>query len=125
MDEYISKEKTLNKIMSQFPDAHYPSWFASIIKEVPAEDVVSRAELERYRKENRFLHDTVQKNAQQALEVTLQEMNLVRIEAIKEFVERLKQHACFYDLDNYHSFEAIDVDNLDDFVKEMEEKYES
>mgnify|MGYP003419257891 CR=1 len=38
---------------------------------------------------------------------------------IKEFVNYLKEHSCFYDLDNYHSFRAIDIDDLDDLVKEF------
>ena len=38
---------------------------------------------------------------------------------IMAFVEYLKEHSCSYDLDNYHSFDAIDIDNLDDLVKEF------
>lgn len=40
MDEYISREKALREIMGEYPDAHYPDWYASIIKEIPAADVV-------------------------------------------------------------------------------------
>lgn len=40
-------------------------------------------------------------------------------ECIIAFVEYLKKHSCFYDLDNYHSFSAIDVDDLDDLVEEF------
>lgn len=40
-------------------------------------------------------------------------------DGIKEFVEYLKEHSCSYDLDNYHSFNAIDVDYLNDFVEEF------
>ena len=42
-----------------------------------------------------------------------------RAEVIKEFVKRLKEHSCFYDLSNYHSFRAVDVDDIDDIAKEM------
>lgn len=42
-----------------------------------------------------------------------------RAEAVKEFAERLKEHMCEYDLDNYHWFRAIEEDALDDLVKEM------
>lgn len=35
---------------------------------------------------------------------------------VKEFVEYLKRHSCSYDLDNYHSFDAIDVDELNNLV---------
>lgn len=40
-------------------------------------------------------------------------------DGIKEFAERLKQASCFYDIDNYHSFRAVDIDDIDDIVKEM------
>lgn len=40
-------------------------------------------------------------------------------DAIIKFAEYLKKHSCFYDLDNYHSFEAVDVDNLDELVEEF------
>ena len=43
----------------------------------------------------------------------------IRVETIKEFVAKLKEHKCSYDLDNYHSFEAIDVDDINDAVKEF------
>lgn len=40
-------------------------------------------------------------------------------DTIKEFVEYLKKHSCFYDLDNYCSFSAVDVDNLDELAEEF------
>ena len=39
-----------------------------------------------------------------------------------KFVEYLKQHSCAYDLDNYHSFDAIDIEDLDDLVEEFLDK---
>ena len=36
-----------------------------------------------------------------------------------KFVEYLKQHSCAYDLDNYHSFDAIDIEDLDDLADEF------
>ena len=39
MDEYIKREAALHEINSQFPDAHYPSWFAALIEKIPAVDV--------------------------------------------------------------------------------------
>ena len=42
-----------------------------------------------------------------------------RAEAIKVFAEKLKKHKCSYDIDNYHYFEAIDVDDIDEVIKEM------
>ena len=41
-----------------------------------------------------------------------------------KFAEYLKNHSCSYDLDNYHSFDAIDIDYLDDFVEEFLDKKE-
>lgn len=41
-----------------------------------------------------------------------------------KFANYLKEHSCFYDLDNYHSFRAIDTDDLDDLVEEFLDKKE-
>ena len=43
---------------------------------------------------------------------------------IKEFINYLKDNSCFYDIDNYHSFRAIDIDDLNDLVKEFLDKKE-
>lgn len=40
-------------------------------------------------------------------------------ETVREFANYLKEHSCSYDLDNYHSFDAVDIDNLDDYVEEF------
>ena len=40
MDEYIKREAAIRKINGEFPDAHYPSWYAALIEEIPAADVV-------------------------------------------------------------------------------------
>ena len=39
MDEYIDRETVIEAIMSEPTDAHYPSWYAEKIKEIPASDV--------------------------------------------------------------------------------------
>ena len=39
MDEYIKREAAIEAIMSDPPDAHYPSWYAEKIKAIPAADV--------------------------------------------------------------------------------------
>ena len=44
-----------------------------------------------------------------------------QLDNLKSFVKYLKKHACSYDLDNYHSFSAIDVENIDDFLTEFME----
>lgn len=36
MDEYIKREAAIEAIMSDPPDAHYPSWYAEKIKAIPA-----------------------------------------------------------------------------------------
>ena len=48
-----------------------------------------------------------------------------RAEIAKEFAEGLKEKACSYDLPNYHSFDAVTVEDIDDFAKEMEKKYDN
>jgi len=39
MKEYIKREAALHEINGQFPDAHYPSWYAALIEKIPAVDV--------------------------------------------------------------------------------------
>lgn len=46
------------------------------------------------------------------------------ISGVLKFVEYLKAHSCSYDLDNCHSFSAIDIDCLDDLAKEFLDKKE-
>lgn len=56
---------------------------------------------------------------QYKITVFLEAANNLTANVVKEFVAKLKEHKCSYDLDNYHSFEAIDVDDIDDAVKEF------
>ena len=49
----------------------------------------------------------------------LEERQHIKAEAIKQFAEKVKEHMCSYDLDNYHYFRAIEEDAFDDLVKEM------
>lgn len=44
------------------------------------------------------------------------------INGIIKFANYLKEHSCSYDLDNYHSFNAVDIDDLDELVKEFLDK---
>lgn len=44
----------------------------------------------------------------------------IKAEAYKEFAEILKDHKCSYDLDNYHSFEAVEINVIDEVLKELE-----
>lgn len=41
-----------------------------------------------------------------------------KIDGIKEFAEELKNHSCFYDLDEYASFSAVSEEVIDDLLKE-------
>ena len=38
MSKLINKKKTIDIIMSEPPEAHYPSWYADILKNLPSED---------------------------------------------------------------------------------------
>ena len=40
-------------------------------------------------------------------------------DGIREFAEYLKKHSCSYDLDSYHSFDAINIEDLDDLAGEF------
>lgn len=44
--ELINKQKAIDDIMGEFPDAHYPNWFASIIER---EQSVGKFDMSRYR----------------------------------------------------------------------------
>lgn len=46
------------------------------------------------------------------------------INGVIKFANYLKEHSCSYDLDNYHSFDAINIDDLDDLVEEFLDKKE-
>ena len=39
MDEYIERKAAIDAIISEPPDAHYPSWYADNIMSIPAADV--------------------------------------------------------------------------------------
>lgn len=47
--DYISREAAISEILSEPTDAHYPSWYAARLKQIPAADVrpVVKAEWER------------------------------------------------------------------------------
>lgn len=38
--EYISREAAIRAIVSEYSGAHYPGWYAAILMEAPAADVV-------------------------------------------------------------------------------------
>lgn len=53
------------------------------------------------------------------LDVVNHTISHFKAEAYKEFAKELKEHMCSYDLDNYHSFQAVEEDVIDDLLKEM------
>ena len=54
---------------------------------------------------------------------TMPAEDVAKDEVIK-FANYLKTHACSYDLDNYHSFDAIDIEDLDGLVEYFLDKKE-
>lgn len=72
-----------------------------------------------------FDGNCVNKNRYETCEYQLDKIHLLalvnktRKQAILDFVEHLKENSCFYDLDNYHSFRAVDMETIDDIVKEV------
>ena len=93
-----------------------------------AVDFINRQqeEIERYHKEFEELNIIEEEERKEALERARKESALFKgmvdyamAEAIKRFVVKLKKHACSYDLDNYHWFEAVELDVIDDVAKEF------
>ena len=41
------------------------------------------------------------------------------INGVRKFSKYLKDNSCFYDIDNYHSFRAIDIEDLNELVDEF------
>ena len=77
-----------------------------------------KAEIEKLKQENEFFRKTITENAQRALEVTVEEIEKAKSEAIKEFAERLKEKLQWdVEFDNKLVFES----DIDDLVKEMTE----
>ena len=76
-----------------------------------------KAQIEKLKQENEFCHKTITDNAQRALEVTVEEIETAKSEAIKEFAEILKENYCFTDSWG----KIIPISTVDDIVKEMTE----
>ena len=41
------------------------------------------------------------------------------INGVRKFSKYLTDNSCFYDIDNYHSFRAIDIEDLEYLVDEF------
>lgn len=90
-------------------------------------DLINRqkAEIEKLKQENEFFRKTITQNAQRALEVTVEEIEKTKSEAIKEFAERLKDglrgigRSTIYGNFEYGTIKSYEIDNL---VKELTEE---
>ena len=82
-------------------------------------DLINRqkAEINKLKQENDFFRKTITENAQRALEVTVEEIETAKSEAIKEFAKRLKDNYCFTD----RWGKIIVISTVDNLVKEMTE----
>ena len=91
-----------------------------------------KAEIERLKKECEAHRNTIIENEKRFLEFNVEQFDEInrlveklktaKSEARREFAEELKKSKCSYDLPNYHSFDAVDVDDIDNLLKELESK---
>ena len=96
-------------------------------EDICAREIVKNAlDLINHQKEEiEFLRKTIGKNAKKALDVTLEEIEKSRVEAIKEFAERLKQTITneintYYNSNGGGYYLAEDtIEDIDNLVKEM------
>lgn len=75
-----------------------------------------KAEIEKLKRENDFFRKTITENAQRALEVTVEEIETAKSEAVKEFAERLKEKFGIADC-----IVTVNNNDIDDLVEEMME----
>lgn len=96
-------------------------------EDICAREIVKNAFdlLNRQKEEIEFLRKTIGKNDKKALDVTLEEIEKSRVEAIKEFAERLKQTITneintYYNSNGGGYYLAEDtIEDIDNLVKEM------
>ena len=101
-------------------------------EDICAREIVKNAfDLINHQKEEiEFLRKTIGKNSKKALDVTLEEIEKSRVEAIKEFAERLKQTITneintYYNSNGGGYYLAEDtIEDIDNLVKEMSGKEE-
>ena len=55
----------------------------------------------------------------QLIEKEAVDISAIKAEAYKEFVEKLKGRLCSYDIDNYHSFDAVEDFIIDEVLNEF------
>ena len=96
-------------------------------EDICAREIVKNAfDLINHQKEEiEFLQKTIGKNSKKALDVTLEEIEKCRVEAITEFAERLKQTIkneinTYYNSNGGGYYLAEDtIEDIDNLVKEM------
>ena len=96
-------------------------------EDICAREIVKNAFdlLNRQKEEIEFLRKTIGKNDKKALDVTLEEIEKYRVEAITEFAERLKQTITneintYYNSNGGGYYLAEDtIEDIDNLVKEM------
>ena len=96
-------------------------------EDICAREIVKNAFdlLNRQKEEIEFLRKTIGKNDKKALDVTLEEIEKSRVEAITEFAERLKQTIkneinTYYNSNGGGYYLAEDtIEDIDNLVKEM------
>ena len=101
-------------------------------EDICAREIVKNAfDLINHQKEEiEFLQKTIGKNSKKALDVTLEEIEKCRVEAITEFAERLKQTITneintYYNSNGGGYYLAEDtIEDIDNLVKEMAGKAE-
>ena len=96
-----------------------PYWAKGCTVEKDTIDLINRqqAEIERLKEENKFHRKTITENAQRALEVTIEEVENAKAEAIKDFAERLKDVPSLIIAGQKHY--VIVESYFDNLVKEM------
>ena len=82
---------------------------------------IQKAEIEKLKEQNEFHRETIRQNAQRALEVTMEDSERARSEAIREFAERLKQKAYPFPCAIGVEY-AVTIRAINDLVKEMTEE---
>ena len=96
-------------------------------EDICAREIVKNAFdlINRQKEEIEFLRKTIGKNSKKALDVTLEEIEKSRVEAITEFAERLKQTITneintYYNSNGGGYYLAEDtIEDIDNLVKEM------
>ena len=113
MTEYIDREKVQSIIIGQFPEAHYPSWYAEQIREIPAEDVVPRSEFETLEKKYELAVAEREANVKGFTETLEQQRaEIERLQAVNETLETYEKH---------YKYRATEAQKLNDFLGALNE----